>query len=85
MNTAHYFQKNRKQVAREQEAQTSLLNIDQYILKIKKKLKNVAMALIDIKNVYNMVPQILIIECQKTYKISDKVINFIKKSMENWK
>ena len=32
-----------------------------------------------------MVPQRWIIECLKMYKISNKVINFITRVMENWK
>ena len=34
---------------------------------------------------YNIVPQSQIIDCLKKYKISNKVIKFIKESMKNWR
>ena len=43
------------------------------------------MAWIDYKKAYDMVPQSWIINCLKMYKISDEVINFIKKTMKTWK
>ena len=43
------------------------------------------MAWIDIKKTFNMVPQCLIINCLKTYKISDEIINFIVKTMKSWR
>ena len=47
--------------------------------------KNVAIAWIDLKTVYEMVLQSLIINCLKTYKISDQVIKFIEKALKNWR
>ena len=47
------------------------------------KLENVAMTWIDYKKAYAMVLQKLIEECLKIYKIFYKVINFIRKTMEN--
>ena len=43
------------------------------------------MAEIDDRKVYDNVLQTWIIECLKTYKISNKVINFITEAMKNWK
>ena len=40
---------------------------------------------IDYKKAYDMVPQSWIIESLKMNKISDKIINFILNSMENWR
>ena len=40
---------------------------------------------IDCKKAYDMLPQNWIINCLKMYKISDKVINFIEKTMKTWK
>ena len=63
-----------------------LLYIDQYIVKESKtRQKNLAMAWIDYKKAFDMVPQIWIINCLKMYKISDEVINFIEKTMKTWK
>ena len=66
-----------------------LLYIDQHILnESNTRRKNLAMALIDYKNANDMVPQSLIINCLKMYKISDKFINFIEKPWKagewNW-
>ena len=59
-----------------------LLYIDQHILnESKTKRKNVAMAWIDYKKAYDMVPQSWIINCLKMYKISEEV----KLSRENQK
>ena len=43
------------------------------------------MAWIDYKKAYNMVPQSWILRCLKMYKIPDQVVQFIEKTMENWK
>ena len=60
--------------------------IDQHILKESKtRRKNLAMAWIDYKKAYGMVPQIWIIHCLKMYKISHEVINFIEKTMQTWR
>ena len=47
--------------------------------------KKLAMARIDNKKAYDMVPQSWIINCLKMYKISHEVINFIEKNMQNWR
>ena len=58
-----------------------LLYIDQHILnKSKNRRKNLAMAWIDYKKTYDMVPQSWIIHCLKMYKISHETINFIEKT-----
>ena len=57
-----------------------LLYIDQHILnESKNRRKSLAMAWIDYKKAYDMVPQSWIINCLKRYKISHKTINFIEK------
>ena len=38
-----------------------------------------------LQKAYDMVPQSWIINCLKMYKISDKVINFIEKTMKTWR
>ena len=64
---------------------TELLYIDQHILNENKtRRKNLAIALIDYKKAYDMVPQSWILNCLKMYKISHEVINFIKKTMQTW-
>ena len=47
--------------------------------------ENLAMAWIDYKKAYDMVPQSWIINCPKTYNISHEVINFIEKTMKTWR
>ena len=48
-------------------------------------MENLAMAWIDYKKACDMFPQSWIINCLKMYKISEEVINFIKKTMKTWK
>ena len=63
-----------------------LLYIDQHILnESKTRRKNLAMAWIDYKKAYNMVPQSWILHCLKMYKISHEVIKFIEQTMKTWR
>ena len=63
-----------------------LLYIDQHILnESNTRWKNLAMAWIDYKKAYDMVPHSWIIIRLKMYKISHGVINFIDKTMKTWK
>ena len=63
-----------------------LLYIDQRILNgSKTRRKNLAMARIDYKKAYDLVPQSWILHCLKMYKISHEVINFIEKTMQTWR
>ena len=63
-----------------------LLYIDQHILdENKTRRKNLAMAWIDNKKAYDMVPHSWIVSSLKMYKISDEVINFIDKTMKTWR
>ena len=47
--------------------------------------KKLAMAWIDDKKAYDMVPQSWIINSLKMYKISHEVINLIEKTMQTWR
>ena len=51
----------------------------------KTRRKNPAMAWIDHKKAYDMVPENWIIHCLKMYNISHEVINFIEKTMQTWR
>ena len=63
-----------------------LLYIDQHILdESKTRRNNLAMAWIDYKKAYDMVPHSWIINSLKMYKISDEVINFIDKTRKTWR
>ena len=63
-----------------------LLYIDQHILnESKTRRKNLAMARIDYKKAYNMVPRGWILPCLKMYKISHEIINSIGKNMQTWR
>ena len=63
-----------------------LLYIDQHILnESKTRRKNLAIAWIDYKKAYDMVPQNWILHYLKMYKISHEVINFIEKTMKTWR
>ena len=63
-----------------------LLYINQRILnESKNKRKNLAMAWIDYKKAYHRVQQRWIINCLKMYKIFHEIMNFIEKTMKNWR
>ena len=64
-----------------------LVCIDQHILKtsILRRKKNLLMAWITHREVYCMVLQRMIIDSLTVYNISNKVIKFIEKIIENWK
>ena len=63
-----------------------LLYIDQHILnESNTRRKNLAVAWIDYKKAYDMLPQSWILHCLKMYKISHEVINFIEKNMQTWR
>ena len=63
-----------------------LLYIDQHILnESKTRRKNLAMAWIDNKKAYGMLPPSWILHCLKMYKISHEVINFIEQTMKTWR
>ena len=63
---------------------TELLYIDQHLLnESKTRRKNIAIAWIECKKGYDMVPQNRIIHCLKLYEISHEVINFIEKDHAN--
>ena len=47
--------------------------------------KHLAMAWIDYKKAYNMVPQSLTLHCLKMYKIPDQVEQFMEKTMQTWR
>ena len=62
-----------------------LLYIDQHILNESKiRRKNLAMAWVDYKKAYDMVPHSWIINSLKMYKISHGIMNFIEKTMKTW-
>ena len=60
--------------------------IDKTILRdCKKKHKNLAMAWVDYKKAYDMVPHSWILESMKLINILESVIKFIQGSMSKWK
>eukprot|EP00795_Rhopilema_esculentum_P006840 gene6840-biopygen8293 len=62
------------------------LLVDKTILAdCKRRHKNLAMAWVDYKKAYDMVPHSWIIECLRLYRVSDNVVNLIERSMTNWK
>ena len=62
------------------------LIIDKTIMKeCKSKHKNLAMAWVDYKKAYDMVPHSWIIECLKLVNVSQNIIQFVENSMPNWK
>ena len=63
-----------------------LLHIDQHILNESMiRRKNLAIAWIDYKKAYDMVPHSWIINSLKMHQISHEVINFIDKTIKTWR
>ena len=62
------------------------LLIDKSILAdCKRKHKNLAMARVDYKKAYDMVPHSWIIECLKLTHVAENIINFVERSMSSWR
>ena len=85
--TSHgLFLEERKVYRKGSRSTAELLYLDQQIRnECKTRWKNLAMACIDFKKAYDMVPQNWIINCLKMYKISDEVKLFREKheNLEN--
>ena len=62
------------------------LLVDKMILMdSKRKHKNLAMAWVDYKKAYDMVPHSWMIECLQLANIAENIIDFLKRSMVRWK
>ena len=78
LTSSRLFPDEKKECRKGSRGTAELLYIDQHILnESKNRRKNLAMAWIDYKKTYDMVPQSWIINYLKVYKISHEVINFI--------
>ena len=63
-----------------------LLYIDRAVIKeVKSRNKNLAMAWIDYKKAYDMVPRSWIIECLDLFGVAENIKSFLVNSMEKWK
>ena len=62
------------------------LYIDRALIKeVKSRNKNLAMAWIDYKKVYDMVPHLWIIECLDLFGVAETIKSLLVNSMEKWK
>ena len=61
------------------------LLIDQMVLRDKKRHTNLAMAWVDYRKAYDMVPHSWIVECMEIFGIAENVKAFLTGSMSNWK
>ena len=50
----------------------------------KRRQKNLAMAWVDYKKAYDMVPHSWIVECLQLAQVPQNVTTFLERSMENW-
>ena len=63
-----------------------LLYIDRAVIKeVKSRNKNLAIAWIDYKKAYDMVPHSRIIECLDLFRVSENINSLLVNSMEKWK
>ena len=64
----------------------NLLYIDRTVIKeVKSRNKNLAMAWIDYKKVYDMVPHSWIIECLDFFRVAENIKSSLVNSIEKWK
>ena len=70
---------------REQEQKSHYTLINTPSRRAKRDKKDLAMAWIDYKKVYDVVLQSWMIDCLKMYVMSDDIIKFIKNTVKNWK
>ena len=63
-----------------------LLCIDRAVIKeVKSRNKDLAMAWIDYKKAYDMVPHVRIIECLDLFGVAENIKSLLVNSMEKWK
>ena len=63
-----------------------LLSIDRAVIKeVKSRNKNLAMAWIDYKKAYDLVPHSWIIECLDLFRVAENIKSLLVNSMEKWK
>ena len=63
-----------------------LLYIDRVVIKeVKSRNKNLAMAWIDYKKAYDMVPHSWIVECLDLFVVAENIKSWLLNSMEKWK
>ena len=85
-NKGRLFPEEQKGCRKGNRSTGELLYIDQHVLnESKMKWKNLALAWIDYKKEYDIVPQSWIINCLQRYKKLDEVINLIEKTMKTWR
>ena len=61
------------------------LLVNKMILEDRKRKKNLGVAWIDYKKVFDSVPHTWIIKCMEIFNLSPMLIQFIRESMEQWK
>ena len=65
---------------------SDLLYFDRAVIKeVKSRNKNLAMAWIDYKKAYDMVPHSWIIECLDLFRVAENIKSLLVNSMEKWK
>ena len=80
------FPKEKKMPYRESETRESYYTLKEHILKkTKTRRKILPMVCIDNNKAYGLALQSWIIYCHNLYKISGRVIKFIKNTMKNWR
>ena len=74
-----------KQCGKGSRGTNDLLYIDWAVIKgAKSRNKNLAMAWIDYKKVYDMVPQSWIIECLNLFEVAENIKSLLVNSIEKW-
>ena len=75
-----------KSCRRKMRGTNDLLYIDNMIFReVERRRKNLAIAWIDYKKAYDMIPHSWILECLKNFKIHERVRRFLGQSVKTWK
>ena len=65
---------------------TNLFYIDRAVItEVKSRNKNLAIAWIDYKKAYDMVPYLWIIECLDLFRVTENIKSLLMNSMDKWK
>ena len=86
LDQQHVLPEEQKGCRKKSRGTNDLLYIDRAVIReVKSRKKNLAMAWIDYKKAYDMVPHSWIVECLEMFGIAENIRTLLVNSMENWK
>ena len=86
LDQENLLQEEQKECRKRSRGTNDLLYIDRAVIKeVKSRNKNLAMAWIDYKKAYDMVPHSWILECSDSFGVAKNIKSLLVNSMEKWK